>query len=127
MDGTVYRVRLPYRGLTRQFNITEGRNKGTSLSYRTIRDIQGTGYSYTLAVEPDPLYPEDYDAFYEAISAPVDTHIITLPFGQSTITYEAQISSGNDTFLGKRAGTQRWNGLRINFVTIEPQVKRNAE
>lgn len=122
MDGVSYHVRLPYPGLTRSFNLIEGVNRGTALSQRKIRDLKGTGYTYSLSVEPDPLYPAEYDAFYLAISAPVDTHEITLPFGQGSITYDAQVASGSDGYYGMEAGVQRWRGLKITFAYIAPQV-----
>ena len=122
MDGVTYRVRLPYPGMTRSFSLVEGQNKGVAISQRKIRDLKGTGYTYTLAVEPDPRYPADYDAFFVAISAPVDTHTITLPFGQATITYDAQVASGGDGYYGVEAGVNRWKGLKVTFAYIAPQV-----
>lgn len=122
MDGVTYHLCLPFRGLQRSFSLLEGQNKGVALSQRRIRDLKGTGYTYTLAVEPDPRYPTDYDDFYTAITAPVDSHEITLPFGQGTITYDAQVASGSDIYGGIKAGIGQWQGLRITFAYIAPQV-----
>lgn len=121
VDGVEYRVNLKYATLNRSFSILEGDNKGSTLIGRTIRDILGTCYDYTLAIEQDPDHPEDYDSFYEVISAPVNSHIVTFPYGQSTLTYEAMIENGEDTYGGSYAGTELWSGLVINFKAIEPQ------
>lgn len=121
MDGVTYRVRTVYLSRRRAFTLIEGDNAGDSLADRRIRDLRGTGYSCSMQVEPDPAYPEDYDAFYMAISAPVDFHTVTMPFGQSTLTYEAAVESGTDTDKGILAGKRRYTGLTVNFRYMEPQ------
>lgn len=121
MDGTTYRVRIVYDTLVRSFELLEGVNAGEMLSGRHERDLLGTGYIYQMQVEPDPRYPTDYDAFFEAISAPVDSHTIIMPYGQSTITYEAMVESGQDTYRGIVAGRTNWRGLTVQYRYIEPQ------
>lgn len=121
MDGTTYRVRIVYDTLIRSFELLEGVNAGEMLSGRHERDLLGTGYTYQMQVEPDPLCPTDYDAFVDAISAPVDSHIIIMPYGQSTITYEAMVESGQDTYRGIVSGRTRWRGLTVQYRYIEPQ------
>ena len=121
MDGTRYRVRVVYNTLARRFDLPSGVNDGYMISRRHQRDLAGTGYSYELGIEPDPAHPEDYDAFYEAVSAPVDSHEITMPCGQSSITFQAEIQSGTDRWRGRLAGKNRWSGLKILYTPIEPQ------
>lgn len=121
MDGITYRVRVVYDSMERSFALIEGKNAGTMLSGRDERDLLGTEYGYTMEVEPDPAYPEQYDAFFDAISAPVDSHHIILPYGQSTIEYEAKITKGRDTYGGRLGGKNRWHGLTVAYEPIEPQ------
>ena len=121
VDGTEYRINLKYATLVRSFTILEGNNKGDALTGRTIRDVIGTRYDYELGIEQDPDYPYDYDKFYEAISAPVESHVVTFPYGQETLTYECYIEEGSDTYMGKYAGVELWEGLVIRFVAIEPR------
>lgn len=121
MDGVTYRLRVVYDSLIRAFELMEGINAGEMISGRHERDLLGSGYIYQMQVEPDPRFPQDYDAFFEAISAPVDSHTIVMPYGQSTITYEAMIESGQDTYHGVIAGRARWRGLTVQYRYIEPQ------
>lgn len=121
MDGTTYRVRIVYDTLIRSFELFEGVNAGEMLSGRHERDLLGTGYTYQMQVEPDPRYPTDYDAFFEAISAPVDSHTIIMPYGQTNITYEAMVESGQDTYRGIVGGRTKWRGLTVQYRYIEPQ------
>ena len=37
--------------------------------------------------------------FYEAISAPVDSHSLTVPYAQGTLTFEAYVANGDDDLL----------------------------
>lgn len=121
MDGIVYNVRVTYDSLHLHFALVEGDNAATMLNDYDFRDLQGTKYGHEMQVEPDPAHPEDYDAFFYAISAPVPTHLVELPFGQSTITYEAKVTDGDITFGGKLAGKNRWKGLVVRFSAIQPQ------
>ena len=121
LDGVTYRVRVKMPTLTRSFRIEEGERSGTVKSGDYFRDITGTYYDYAMEVEPDPAHPEEYDAFYEAISAPTESHTITVPYGQGTMTYEAMVSSGTDNQKDKVGGVTRWTGLSVSFKARKPQ------
>lgn len=121
MDGITYRVRTVYNTMERTFSLVEGPNAGTMLSTRRERDLLGTGYSYEMQIEADPAAADDYNAFYEAISAPVPTHEITMPYGNSTITFNAMITGGTDIYYGIIGGVKRWGGLTLTFTPVEVQ------
>ena len=121
MDGIPYRLRVKLGTLGRSFRIEESERSAMVKSGEEFRDIIGTYYDYTMDVEPDPAAPEDYDAFFEAISAPVESHTVTLPYGQGTITYQAMVSAGEDKQRDKVAGVTRWTGLTVTFKAKKPQ------
>lgn len=121
MDGQTYRVRVVFGSRKRHFELVSGRNAGVSQNHVKIRDLQGTGYSYQLQVEPDPAFPEDYDLFYEAISAPVDYHDIRMPYGQGFRTFRFIVTSGDDQDNGILGGKRRWSGLTVNMEYFAPQ------
>lgn len=121
MDGVTYRLRVRYETLGRSFRIEDGDNAGNMLSGLYKRDLLGTYYDYAMEVEPDPAAPQDYDSFYDAISAPVPNHSITLPYGQTTITYDAMVTEGSDLYRGRLAGRERWGGLQVQFTAQKPQ------
>lgn len=120
MDGVSYRLRVKFDTISRSFQIRDGDNADYMVSGLYQRDIVGTYYNYSMEVEPDPKYPEDYDAFYEVISGPSNSHNITLPYGQGTITFEAMVTEGNDIYRGKIANVSRWSGLQVQFTAIKP-------
>lgn len=121
VDNVTYRVLVEYDTLKRSFDLMEGSNSGTAITGRSIRDIIGTAYTYSMTVLADPNYPTDYDSFYYKISEPVDYHTITLPFGQSTLTFEAKIISGNDVYKGFYGDYKRWDQMEIKFQPMQPQ------
>lgn len=123
IDGRDYNIRIKYETLRRAFEIAEGQNSGTSIDGKFIRDIIGTRYDYQIDVEPDPSDPSDYDDFYELISSPVDSHEVSFPFGQETITFRAAVESGEDTYFGVIGCKRRWTGLSIVFRALSPQRK----
>lgn len=120
MDGKTYRVRIVYPSVEETARLEEGVNAGTMLSGRDERDLMGTYYDHELSVEPDPRYPQDYDRFFDDLTAPVPSHVITMPHGQSSVTYEAKVSSARHTAAGVLAGVRRWKGLQVSFQGIRP-------
>lgn len=120
MDGHTYRVRVILPSVEESARLVDGVNAGDMLSGRRERDLMGTYYDHTLAVEPDPRYPQDYDQFFDAVSAPVQSHAITVPHGQSTVTYDAMVHSVSHICNGVIAGVRRWKGLQVSFQGIRP-------
>jgi len=123
MDGTTYDVRTVFGSLKRSFTFTEGENAGVSKYGTEILDTIGTKYSYTVDIEPNQSNPTAYDSFYEAVSNPNRIHTITMPYGQTTLSFSAKIESGQDAYQGK-CGYERWDGLSLVFTPMYPQKLR---
>lgn len=120
MDGVTYRVRVKIGTLEQSFRIDDGDNAGIALSGDDIRDIIGTYYDYAMEVEPDPEAWDDYDRFFWAISAPVNSHTITVPDRQGTMTYKAKVTSGRHRKKDRVGGVTRWTGLQVEFRATQP-------
>lgn len=120
MDGKTYRVRVIFPSVEESVRLEDGVNAGEMLSGRRERDLVGAYYDHTLSVEPDPRYPQDYDQFFDDITAPVPAHTITMPHGQGTVTYEAMVYSARHVANGVIAGVRRWRGLQVSFQGIRP-------
>lgn len=118
IDNVDYRVLVIWPTLKARADIEEGRNSGTAQSGREKRSLRGTRLSHTMQIEPDPRYPGDFDALFWKLSEPVESHLVTLPLGQGTVTYEAGVSSEEITWHGESAGAQRWKGMTVNFRGI---------
>ena len=123
VDNVTYRVLVEYDTLKRSFDLMEGDNSGTAISGRSIRDILGTNYKYTMTVRADPDSPSDYDAFYWKISEPVDSHFISIPCGGNeysvSIWEKGSIagSTGADSSSSKRLRTKTYLNSSIKNIT----------
>ena len=104
----------------KEFELVEGDNTMMAKTGREIRDVRGTAYRFTVHIDMRIIAPEEYDALYWALSAPVDYHDVTFPFGQSTLSFRAGIESGEDT-LKRFTDRRRWGNLAIRFKPEKPQ------
>lgn len=121
VDGRTYKVRVVFPTMDNEFEIVEGPLATKAQSGRQIRDILGTAYSYSMLVEPNPLFPLDFDDLYHALSAPVESHRVSLPYGQGELEFDAAIRGGKRTWHGKTAGYNRWKSMEVTFKPIKPQ------
>lgn len=97
IDGINYNIMIPENGIERSFSIADTDNAGRLLNGTMVRDIIGTYYNYKILFETKYLSTDEYDNLYAKLSAPVDYHMITVPYGQETLTFQAYITSGSDT------------------------------
>ena len=104
--------------LTRSFQVLDGENAGRTLDGEMHRDVIGTYYNYTWKLEPKNI--EDYSELYDVLSSPDDYHTITIPYNQSTKTFKAYVTNGQDQLRRQEDGVNYWTGLSINFIAISP-------
>lgn len=106
--------------LKRSFRIPDGINAGDMLSGDHERDIVGTYYDYDLVITTSDLTVNEYDALFEILSAPVNSHMVEMPYGMRSITYEAMIDAGNDELIPMDDGTW-WGNLNVSIRAKKPQ------
>lgn len=126
LDGKVYNVEVEADSLERSFAVTDTEQSGRTMDYAMDRDIIGTFYNYAMKICPKMDDLAAYDAFYDAISDPNhESHEMTFPYGQETLTFQAYVSQGKDK-LRIRKGRNIWgyDGLSLNFTAMEPQRRR---
>ena len=122
IDGKEYNVTVPAGGIQRSFSVLDTDKSGRSQSGDMIRDIIGTYYNYSIEINTKMLNYDEYDQLYEIISSPTEYHILTVPYGQTTLTFKAYVTSGSDSFDVKgKDGKIRWKGLKLNFIAMSPQ------
>lgn len=121
VDGVTYRVNVIYPSHEVVAELLAGNNAGRAINQRQIRDIAATAYTHTMEIEPDDLYPGDFDALFWVLTAPVDSHRINLPFMQGTQEFDAAISTAKITDHNTQGEYRRWRGLAVNFTPIQPQ------
>lgn len=124
LDGKKYDadvVFLPENGIERKFNILDGENAGRLQEKGEMyRDIIGTFFTYVIKIDTNRLNPQEYDELFETISDPsVDSHSLTVPYGQTTLTFDAYITSGGDKLKHQLNGVNYWEGLSLEFVSMK--------
>ena len=121
VDGVSYNVIVPEGGLKRQGRVLDGESVGRMLSGRMMRDIVGTYYNYAMQIDTRNLDVAQYDALYQVLSAPVDYHTVILPYGQSTLTFQAYVTNLDDELVLIQEGRNLWGNLAFTFVAMQPE------
>lgn len=120
LDGVTY-PGIHVMSIKRNFSVLDGPNAERMTSGGMVRDIIGTYYNYSMEIKPDALSRAEYDLFYDAISAPVDSHVIEVPYGQTTLVFEAYVTNGSDELTTMEPTANRWENLSFNFIAMAPQ------
>jgi len=117
INGKEYNVRVS--NLKRYAQIQDGGNAGRTMTGKMERDPRGTLYSYSMDIDSAGTALAEYDALYELLSEPVDSYSITMPYGQTSKTFDAYITDVNDELAWQRGGKTKWRGLTVKFVSID--------
>ena len=123
LDGVTY-PNIHFVSIQRSFQVLDGENAGRIMTGDMERDIIGTYYNYAVEVDADDASPEEYDRFYQVISAPVDSHTIIVPYAQGTLTFKAYATNGKDDLQYMMDAQNRWGNLSFNFIAMSPQRRR---
>lgn len=121
IDSIEYRVNVVYPTHEVNFSVLSGQNAGTAINFSDISDVAATTYTHQMQIEPDERFPADFDALVWALSAPVASHKVTLPFAQGEQEFQAKIRAGKIVDHGTQGGFRRWRGLSVSFTPITPQ------
>lgn len=120
IDDIEYKVNVG--ALQRYARVLDGGNEGLTVSGAYRRDIVGTYFDYLLTIKTNQQTEADYDAMYEVITDPtVEYHTVTLPYGQSTLTFKAYVQSVSDKMTINTPHTKRWKNLQVRFYAQTPQ------
>lgn len=120
LDGVAYNVHVT--SLTRQFSVLDSDSTGRTQNGQVYRDVIGTFYNYSMTVEPRDGDDAAMDAFWEAISRPVESHVCVFPYGQETLTQRMYVTSGEQDIRRLTRQAAHWGEVSVDFVATEPKV-----
>ena len=120
LDGVTY-PHIHFTSIKRSFSVLDGENAGRVMTGEMERDIIGTYYNYAVEADADDATPQEYDEFFDAISAPVDAHLLVVPYAQTTLTFRAYVTQGSDKLEYMMDDQNRWGGLSFNFIAMSPE------
>lgn len=125
LDGKTY-PHIYIMSLKRSFSVLDGENAGRVMTGDMDRDVIGTFYNYSAEIEPSELAKDEYDEFWEVVSAPVNSHKLVFPYAQGTIEFDAYVTTGSDNLELMGESFNRWGGMSLNFIAMAP-YRRPAE
>lgn len=120
LDGVEY-PNIHVESLKRSFQVMDGPNAGRLMNFDMVRDVGGTFYNYSMTIDSTMSSPAEYDAFYEAISSPQDSHMLEVPYAQGVISFKAYVTNGEDDLLEILDNQNVWTNLSVNFIAMSPQ------
>lgn len=107
--------------LKRSFQVLDGENAGRTLDGNMNRDVIGTFYNYSVEIDSSKLTQIQYDELYEIISSPDEFHTLVMPYGQTTYTFLAYITTGSDDLMYVRDNKNYWSNLSFNMIAKAPK------
>lgn len=120
IDGVAYNVHV--LSLDRSFDIAEEISEQKTMSGEIYREPLGTYYNYTMEVMEKDGDRASFDAFWEAISKPVKSHLCVFPYNQKTLAQQMYIKSGKQKIRGIYSNNTEWDVLQVKFYAKKPKV-----
>lgn len=105
--------------VTRKLVNETGGNGGTFLSGDRFNDVRHSYYQYNLTLGMSLTHREEYEELYALLSLPVESHEITLPYGQEWVTFKAYVSSVSDSLRKKLPNGNIWENFSVTFNGTE--------
>lgn len=94
---------------------------GTTLDLRKHYDVKGTYYNYEVELGTNNIDVGTYDELYEVLTSPQESHTVTMPYGQSSITFEARVSVASDSLVKNYNTFKKWGSIKVTFEALTPQ------
>lgn len=92
---------------------------GTTLDGVKHYKTNGTYYDYEITINTRHMNVAEYDKLYEVLTAPVDSYMVTIPYGQTEKTLKAIVSAGNDNIIQNFSTLRKWGSLKITIEALE--------
>lgn len=117
IDGLTW----PYPcSIQREAEIRASDISGMLLDRSWFNDPLGTYLSYTISVVIPPDRRDDYDDIYEALTDPVDGHVMVVPYNQGSLTITARVENVSDSLVRLAAGGLYWRSLSFTAIANHP-------
>ena len=85
-----------------------------------FNDVLATYYDYSVKIVVPVQDMSRYYTFFEAVSAPVSSHVFTFPYNGETIDVTAKVESISDVYYREVDGVRVWRDIQIEIHAIEP-------
>jgi hypothetical protein len=117
IDGLTW----PYPcSVEREAEIKPSEISGIMLDKSYFNDVLGTYMQYTISLVVPIGDRDQYDTIYEALTDPVDGHVMVVPYGQGTITMTARVENVSDSLVRLAGGGNYWKNLSFTAIANHP-------
>lgn len=120
LDGAEYNVQV--MSLQRSFKIKDAIRASETQDGGVFRKPLGTYYNYTMTVREKNGDRESLDAFFDAISKPVSSHVCVFPYNQATITQKMYVTTGTQDIVRLYETGAQWGDITVTFTAQAPKV-----
>lgn len=120
IDGVSYNVQV--MELTRSFVVKDAIKASETQNGNIYRNPIGTYYNYSMTVREKDGDRAAFDAFWEAISQPKESHVCVFPYNQSTLTQRMYVTSGSQGIRKLYKDGAQWQDITIQFTAQAPKV-----
>ncbi len=120
VDGTKYDFPCD---ITRTARIVSSDVSGMLMNRTEYNDTLATYYDYTLKFAIPINRMNLYAAFFEQVTAAVDSHTFTFPYNQSKIDIVGKVESVSDVFYREVGGVNIWRSVQMTVKALEPSKK----
>jgi hypothetical protein len=83
------------------------------------RELIGVYFNYTLVIGIITDKAK-YDALYDKLTEPVESHEVTVPDHDGNRTFTAFIDVVRDAIKKSKGGVNTWTGLSFDYIAKEP-------
>lgn len=120
LDGVAYNVQV--MALSRSFEVKDAISASVTQGGSIYRNPIGTYYNYSMTVREKDGDRGAFDAFWDAISKPVDSHVCAFPYNQTTLTQRMYVTSGNQEIRRLYKDGAEWKDITVQFIAQAPKV-----
>lgn len=121
LDGEAYNVNV--MSLKRLFEVKDTTSSvKMTQSGRIYRNPVGTYYNYQMTVRQRGSDRESLDAFWDAISQPVESHLCVFPYNQTILSQKMYVKTGSQDIVRLHDDGAEWRDITIQFLATTPAV-----
>lgn len=106
--------------IERTAEITPSEISGMLLTKRYFNDVLGTFLRYDVTLAIPHTMRDAYDSLYETLTDPVDAHVFTMPYNNSTVEITARVESVKDVYVRVTDNEPYWRGVKFTVIANHP-------
>lgn len=105
--------------ISRVASLTASQISGMLLDKSYFNDVLGTWFQYNITMVVPIGQEADYNAIYEVLTDPVESHVFVLPYADTTIEITGRIVTVSDVYV-REGNVTRWRKTAFSIISNYP-------